>query len=84
MGYKTIAAAVAVAVTAIVDDSSSYEKDEISASGCIHKSPKCFAHSFVWLTYTATSLQINNFQKAIMFHLYNASHAVMTLNTLIG
>ena len=32
MGYKTIAAAVAVAVTAIVNDSSSYEKDEKSAS----------------------------------------------------
>ena len=58
MGYKTIAAAIAAAVTAIVNDSSSYEKDERSASGAapkrklfyIHRSPKCFARSFVWHT----------------------------------
>ena len=37
MGYKTIAAAVAVAVTAIVDDPSSYEKDERSASSAAPK-----------------------------------------------
>ena len=37
MGYKNFAAAVAVAVTAIVDDSSFYEKDVRSASGAAPK-----------------------------------------------
>ena len=37
MDYKTIAAAVAVAVTAIVDDSSSSEEDERSASSAAPK-----------------------------------------------
>ena len=44
MGFKTIAAAVAVAVTAIVNDSSSYEKDEGSASGAAPKRKPFYIH----------------------------------------